>query len=145
MDASYVIKKFLNAQRIHNLTTYLQALHEKKQVLISCNSFREFFLLSGTLCGSSVPDWRKANPDHTTLLISCYTKQKDLAKLSQFIQVLSFFISLQLFLPFSSLSLFLYVWMFSAVADARRRRTGRSPRRRRSSSAGSPVTLSRPS
>lgn len=57
MDASYVIMKFLDAQRIHNLTKFLQALHEK----------------------------REANPDHTTLLLSCYTKLKDVNQLDKFI------------------------------------------------------------
>ena len=41
-EPSYVIRKFLDAQRIHNLTTYLQALHEKG----------------------------RANSDHTTLLLN---------------------------------------------------------------------------
>ncbi len=49
--------KFLDAQRIHNLTKFLQALHEKK----------------------------KADPDHTTLLLSCYTKLKDVNQLDKFI------------------------------------------------------------
>jgi hypothetical protein len=29
LEPSYVIRKFLDAQRIHNLTIYLQALHQK--------------------------------------------------------------------------------------------------------------------
>ena len=48
LEPSYVIRKFLDAQRIHNLTTYLQALHQKGV----------------------------ANADHTTLLLNCYTKLK---------------------------------------------------------------------
>ena len=51
--------QFLDAQRIHNLTAYLQALH--KQSL--------------------------ANEDHTTLLLNCYTKLKDNSKLDEFIMV----------------------------------------------------------
>eukprot|EP00794_Sanderia_malayensis_P012216 gene12216-13473_t len=58
LEASYVIRKFLDAQRIHNLTRYLQALHEKGL----------------------------ANTDHTTLLLNCYTKLKAIDKLSDFIQ-----------------------------------------------------------
>ena len=44
VEPSYVIRKFLDAQRIHNLTRYLQALHEKG----------------------------RANTDHTTLLLNCF-------------------------------------------------------------------------
>ncbi|KAL6049387.1 Vacuolar protein sorting-associated protein 11 [Balamuthia mandrillaris] len=58
LEPSYVIRKFLDAQRIHNLTSYLQALHEKGL----------------------------ANPDHTTLLLNCYTKLKDVQKLDEFIK-----------------------------------------------------------
>nr|XP_006822187.1 PREDICTED: vacuolar protein sorting-associated protein 11 homolog [Saccoglossus kowalevskii] len=57
LEPSYVIRKFLDAQRIHNLTAYLQELH--KQSL--------------------------ANEDHTTLLLNCYTKLKDNSKLDEFI------------------------------------------------------------
>ncbi|XP_074607896.1 vacuolar protein sorting-associated protein 11 homolog isoform X1 [Acropora palmata] len=57
LEPSYVIRKFLDAQRIHNLTAYLQALH--KQGL--------------------------ANTDHTTLLLNCYTKLKDVSMLDEFI------------------------------------------------------------
>ncbi len=57
LEPSYVIRKFLDAQRIHNLTTYLQALHQKGV----------------------------ANADHTTLLLNCYTKLKDINKLNEFI------------------------------------------------------------
>jgi hypothetical protein len=59
LEPSYVIRKFLDAQRIHNLTSYLQALHEKGL----------------------------ANADHTTLLFNCYTKLKDVKKLDEFIKV----------------------------------------------------------
>lgn len=59
LEPSYVIRQFLDAQRIHNLTSYLQALHERGL----------------------------ANPDHTTLLFNCYTKLKDLSKLDQFLKV----------------------------------------------------------
>jgi len=58
LEPSYVIRKFLDAQRIHNLTSYLQELHEKGL----------------------------ANADHTTLLLNCYTKLKDVEKLDQFIK-----------------------------------------------------------
>ncbi|ESO93774.1 hypothetical protein LOTGIDRAFT_182193 [Lottia gigantea] len=57
LEASYVIRKFLDAQRIHNLTKYLQALH-KAQL---------------------------ATEEHTTLLLNCYTKLKDVSKLDEFI------------------------------------------------------------
>ncbi|EIW86132.1 hypothetical protein CONPUDRAFT_114267 [Coniophora puteana RWD-64-598 SS2] len=58
LQPSYVIRKFLDAQRIHNLTTYLQELH--------------------TL--------GLANADHTTLLLNTYTKLKDASRLDAFIK-----------------------------------------------------------
>uniref|UniRef100_A0A6B2KXR1 Vacuolar protein sorting-associated protein 11 homolog n=1 Tax=Arcella intermedia TaxID=1963864 RepID=A0A6B2KXR1_9EUKA len=58
LEPSYVIKQFLDAQRIHNLTLYLQKLHEK-----GC-----------------------ANSNHTTLLLNCYTRLKDSEKLREFIK-----------------------------------------------------------
>ncbi|KAL7420528.1 Vacuolar protein sorting-associated protein 11 [Cryptotrichosporon argae] len=58
LQPSYVIRKFLDAQRIHNLTTYLQELHARNL----------------------------ANPDHTTLLLNCYTKTSDRARLDAFIR-----------------------------------------------------------
>ena len=57
LEPSYVIQKFLDAQKIHNLTAYLQALHVKGL----------------------------ASEDHTTLLLNCYTKLKDRNKLDEFI------------------------------------------------------------
>lgn len=59
VEPSYVIRRFLDAQRIHNLTAYLEALHEK--------AF--------------------ANAEHTTLLLNCYTKLKDVKKLDKFIHL----------------------------------------------------------
>ncbi len=58
LQPSYVIRKFLDAQRIHNLTGYLQALH------------------GGGL----------ANANHTTLLLNCYAKLNDLESLNAFIE-----------------------------------------------------------
>ncbi|KAF8748948.1 Zinc-finger [Rhizoctonia solani] len=55
---SYVIRKFLDAQRIMNLVTYLQVLHSRGL----------------------------ANADHTTLLLNTYTKLKDVDRLDQFIK-----------------------------------------------------------
>ena len=57
LEPSYVIQKFLDAQKIHNLTAYLQALHKEGL----------------------------ASEDHTTLLLNCYTKLKDSSKLDEFI------------------------------------------------------------
>ena len=57
-EPSYVIRRFLDAQRIHNLTRYLQALHEKG----------------------------RANSQHTTLLLNCYTKLKLVDKLNDFVR-----------------------------------------------------------
>ncbi|KAI8902900.1 hypothetical protein BC833DRAFT_571048, partial [Globomyces pollinis-pini] len=57
LQPSFVIRKFLDAQRIHNLTAYLKELH----------------------------DQQLANPNHTTLLLNCYTKLKDLVHLNEFI------------------------------------------------------------
>jgi Tfp pilus assembly protein PilF len=70
VQPSYVIRKvifeivpnadsqFLDAQRINNLTTYLQELHSRGL----------------------------ANPDHTTLLLNCYTKTSDRTRLDSFIK-----------------------------------------------------------
>ncbi|KAJ3287175.1 Vacuolar protein sorting-associated protein 11 [Borealophlyctis nickersoniae] len=58
LEPSYVIRKFLDAQRIHNLTSYLQALHERGL----------------------------AKADHTTLLLNCYTKLKDEKRLDTFVK-----------------------------------------------------------
>ncbi|CAB4274494.1 unnamed protein product [Prunus armeniaca] len=58
LEPSYVIQKFLDAQRIYNLTNYLEKLHEKGL----------------------------ASKDHTTLLLNCYTKLKDVDKLNVFIK-----------------------------------------------------------
>ncbi|WFD33801.1 Vacuolar protein sorting-associated protein 11 [Malassezia cuniculi] len=55
---SYVIRKFLDAQRLVYLATYLQALH----------------------------DLGHANADHTTLLLNCYTKLQDTEALDRFIR-----------------------------------------------------------
>ncbi|CAI8032330.1 Vacuolar protein sorting-associated protein 11 homolog [Geodia barretti] len=57
LEPSYVIRKFLDAQRIHNLTDYLKALHKKGI----------------------------ANADHTTLLLNCYTKLRDIDQLDAFV------------------------------------------------------------
>ncbi|KAF8065348.1 hypothetical protein FPV67DRAFT_1608557 [Lyophyllum atratum] len=58
LQPSYVIRKFLDAQRIHNLVTYLQELHALGL----------------------------ANSDHTTLLLNTYTKLKDVSRLDSFIK-----------------------------------------------------------
>ncbi|KAL5134350.1 Vacuolar protein-sorting-associated protein 11 [Glycine soja] len=58
LEPSYVIQKFLDAQRIYNLTNYLEKLHEKGL----------------------------ASKDHTTLLLNCYTKLKGVKKLNLFIK-----------------------------------------------------------
>lgn len=57
-EPSQIIRKFLDTQRIHNLVDYLEELH----------------------------DHHKATPDHTTLLLNCYAKLKDVQKLEEFIK-----------------------------------------------------------
>ncbi|KFA70363.1 hypothetical protein S40285_01748 [Stachybotrys chlorohalonatus IBT 40285] len=57
-EPSQVIRKFLDTQRIHNLIQYLEQLHEHM----------------------------KATSDHTTLLLNCYAKLKDIDKLEKFIK-----------------------------------------------------------
>ncbi|KAF1989493.1 vacuolar protein sorting-associated protein 11 [Aulographum hederae CBS 113979] len=57
-EPSQVIRKFLDTQRIHNLIDYLEELHEH----------------------------HKATSDHTTLLLNCYAKLKDVEKLEEFIK-----------------------------------------------------------
>ncbi|CCM05130.1 uncharacterized protein FIBRA_07338 [Fibroporia radiculosa] len=58
LQPSYVIRKLLDAQRIHNLVNYLQELHTQGH----------------------------ANADHTTLLLNTYTKLKDVSRLDAFIR-----------------------------------------------------------
>ena len=57
LQPSYVIRKFLDAQQISNLSKYLKALH----------------------------DLDRANPNHTTLLLNCYAKLNNLDSLNEFI------------------------------------------------------------
>ncbi|KAH8883032.1 vacuolar protein sorting-associated protein 11 [Thozetella sp. PMI_491] len=57
-EPSQVIRKFLDTQRIHNLIEYLEELHKH----------------------------HKATEDHTTLLLNCYAKLKDIDKLEKFIK-----------------------------------------------------------
>lgn len=57
-EPSQVIRKFLDTQRIRNLIEYLEELHEH----------------------------HKATADHTTLLLNCYAKLKDIDKLEKFIK-----------------------------------------------------------
>ncbi|POS86620.1 vacuolar protein sorting protein-like protein [Erysiphe pulchra] len=58
IEPSQVIRKFLDTQRIHNLIEFLEELHEH----------------------------HKANSDHTTLLLNCFAKLKDIEKLEKFIK-----------------------------------------------------------
>ena len=58
LEPSYVIRKFLDSQRVYNLTDYLQALHDRQL----------------------------ADKHHTTLLLNCYTKLKNVDKLDEFIR-----------------------------------------------------------
>lgn len=53
-----MLVQFLDTQRIHNLIEYLEELH----------------------------DHHKATSDHTTLLLNCYAKLKDVEKLEEFIK-----------------------------------------------------------
>ncbi|KAJ8096870.1 hypothetical protein POJ06DRAFT_45500 [Lipomyces tetrasporus] len=57
-EASQVIRKYLDSQRIYNLTSYLEELHNRGI----------------------------ATADHTTLLLNCYAKLKDTEKLETFIK-----------------------------------------------------------
>ena len=57
-EPSQIIRKFLDNQRIRNLIEYLEELHEH----------------------------HKASSDHTTLLLNCYAKLKDVEKLESFVQ-----------------------------------------------------------
>lgn len=57
-EPSQIIRKFLDNQRIQNLIDYLEELHEH----------------------------HKATSDHTTLLLNCYAKLKDVDKLEEFIK-----------------------------------------------------------
>lgn len=77
LEPSYVIKKFLDAQRINQLTAYLQELH--KQGL--------------------------ASEDHTTLLLNCYTKLRDTERLNEFLNVKNMPIHICIFLFVVSIKL----------------------------------------
>ncbi|KAI4747557.1 vacuolar protein sorting protein-like protein [Aureobasidium sp. EXF-12298] len=57
-EPSQIIRKFLDNQRIRNLIEYLEELHEH----------------------------HRASSDHTTLLLNCYAKLKDVEKLEDFIK-----------------------------------------------------------
>ena len=57
LEPSHVIRKYLDSQRIYNLTAYLEALHANTD----------------------------ADAHHTTLLLNCYTKLKDEQKLDAFV------------------------------------------------------------
>ncbi|GBG24437.1 Vacuolar protein sorting-associated protein 11-like [Hondaea fermentalgiana] len=59
LEPSYVIRRFLDSQRLENLISYLEALHT-----------------------STV---QAPTGDHTTLLLNCYTKQKMEDKLEKFV------------------------------------------------------------
>ena len=59
VEPSFVIRQFLDAQRIKYLTEYLEELHKEK--------------------------YKIANKNHTTLLLNCYTKLHDGQKLKEFI------------------------------------------------------------
>jgi hypothetical protein len=59
VQPSYVIRRFLDTQRITNLTLYLEKLHQRGV----------------------------ATKDHTTLLLTCYTKTNNTLKLSEFCQM----------------------------------------------------------
>jgi len=59
IEPSYVIRRFLDAQKIRNLTDYLARLHK----------------------------YGTPTSDHTTLLLNCYTKLKDSSKLNEFINI----------------------------------------------------------
>lgn len=80
LTSRFIVVQFLDAQRIHNLTKYLQALHKQQQ----------------------------ATEEHTTLLLNCYTKLKDVNKLDEFIMVLTI---LQVIL-----SLWIHWWTYHGLS-----------------------------
>jgi hypothetical protein len=57
LESSYVIRRYLDVQKMDLLAKYLEALHDKAA----------------------------ATPDHTTLLLNCYAKARDAAKLDAFL------------------------------------------------------------
>lgn len=60
---SYVIQRFLDAQRLHNLTSYLETLHKS----IGTNGV-------------------VVSADHTALLLNCYTKLRAVEKINDFVK-----------------------------------------------------------
>jgi len=59
VEPSYVIRRFLDSQRIDNLTQFLEVLHNHPSIT--------------------------ATGEHTTLLLNCYTKQKSESRLEEFV------------------------------------------------------------
>jgi hypothetical protein len=74
VSPSYVICKFLDAHRVHNLSDYLEALHAMDRTS------------SGSFDAAGLSKQNQAHPLHTTLLLNCYTKLKAVAKLNAFVQ-----------------------------------------------------------
>ena len=76
LEASFVIRKFLDAQRIHNLTSYLEALHAQACIcfhqyrLIDQPSFLLYFN-SVLHCGCQLAP--KHNDASATRLHCCYS------------------------------------------------------------------------
>jgi hypothetical protein len=128
LEPSYVIQRFLDAQRIHSLTGYLERLHEgvrlpwrmpwgapggawaplgHADVAAGCRCLAaggvwrrrvavapagcvqgccQFLETPQIFPASPSPLQGHASSDHTTLLLNCYTKLRDVAKLDAFIQ-----------------------------------------------------------
>lgn len=65
LEPSYVVSRFLEAQRLHNLADYLETWHRVAPAMLSTSSTTS----------------KSPRPELTALLVNCYAKLKDVAKL----------------------------------------------------------------
>ena len=90
LEPSYVIRKYLDAQRIPQLCTYLEALHKRAVHAIDTRDTHVTPLGAGEA---------HLQPEHTTLLLNCYAKMRNTDALDRFIRVLHIFIFFFSFFP----------------------------------------------
>lgn len=93
LEPSFVIRKYLDAQRIPQLRLYLEVLHKKLPAPSADAVAGRGATSAGPLLTSAsapVGEGRAQQvlqPEHTMLLLNCYAKLRDNAALEQFIKV----------------------------------------------------------
>ena len=87
LEPSFVIRKYLDAQRIPQLCTYLQALHQKLPAPSASASTSRPVLSAPAPVGEGRAQ-QVLQPEHTMLLLNCYAKLRDTVALEMFIKVL---------------------------------------------------------